>query len=699
MGYRDGRIFISMCILFDMYNGLALWDEICERYKLMTRYVALGNGSMLVDLDSNGLVRDLYYPYVGQENHVNGKKHMIGVWVEGKFSWFDSGEWKRTLVYEKETMVSNLIGIHKSLGIELRFRDAVDYKKNIFMRRITVRNMRKKQRKISIFLHQRFECYESNIGDTVYYHPSLGAVIHYKGKRYFLMNGMYKNEAIHGMNSYTTGLAGERGLEGTYKDAEDGYLSGNPIEHGSVDSTVSFLLDLPPEQSHELDYWICAGKDFYEVSELNSFVHKHGVAKLIDKTAKHWFAWVNRTKFEFMGLNDKVVDLFKRSLLFIRAHIDDNGAVIASSDSDILFMRRDSYAYMWPRDGALIVRSLDRAGYSKLTEQFFNFCERVITPDGYLFHKYRPDGSLGSSWHPWIHEGSTQLPFQEDQVGLVLDSFWKHFEQHAQVDHAKKALDSFIRKSADFMVNYMDKSTGLPFASYDLWEEKLGIFTFTCSAVYAGLQAAGHFESQIGTAQQAEKYYNASDKLKEAILTHLYDEKEKRFIKGVYYKDNELKKDMTNDASSVYGVFHFKVLEVDDERIRSSFEYFKKDLKVKTKIGGYARYEGDVYHKVSDKIPGNPWFITSLWLAEYYIALAKTKKELEPAIDMFNWVTKHALPTGALSEQLHPLTGEPLSVTPLTWSHAAFVIAINKYLEKLDELEICKMCNPPKLYS
>ena len=665
----------------------------------MTRYVALGNGKILVDLDNKGLVRDFYYPYIGQENHVNGKKHMIGVWVEGKFSWFDSKDWKRTLSYEKETMVSNLTGTNKSLGIELQFRDAVHYKKNIFMRHIMVRNLRKKQREVRLFLHQRFACYESSIGDTVYYHPSLHAVIHYKGQRYFLMNGMYKNEDIHGMSSYTTGLYGEYGREGTYKDAEDGHLSGNPIEHGSVDSTISFSLDLPPEKSQAIEYWICAGKDFYEVAALNKFVQERGVVALIDQTAKHWFAWVNHTKFEFMGLNDAVVDLFKRSLLFIRAHIDDHGAVIASSDSDILFMRRDSYAYMWPRDGALIVRSLDRAGYSNLTEKFFEFCGRIITPDGYLFHKYRPDGSLGSSWHPWIHEGRTQLPFQEDQVGLVLDAFWKHFEQHAQVDHAKQALDSFIRKSADFMVSYMDKSTGLPYPSYDVWEEKLGIFTFSCSAVYAGLKAAGNFEAQIGTMEQAEKYYQAADKVKEAILTYLYDEKEKRFIKGVYYKDNELKKDMTNDASSVYGVFHFGVLDPEDERVRSSFEFFKKDLRVNTKIGGYARYEGDAYHKVTDEVPGNPWFITSLWLAEYYIALAKSRKELQPAIDMFTWVTKHAAQTGALSEQLHPFTGEPLSVTPLTWSHAAFVIAINKYLEKLDTLGACEMCNPPKLYS
>ena len=33
-----------------------------------------------------------------------------------------------------------------------------------------------------------------------------------------------------------------------------------------------------------------------------------------------------------------------------------------------------------------------------------------------------------------------------------------------------------------------------------------------------------------------------------------------------------------------------------------------------------------------------------------------------------------------MAEQLHPFTGEPLSVSPLTWSHAAFVASVERYL-------------------
>ncbi len=81
------------------------------------------------------------------------------------------------------------------------------------------------------------------------------------------------------------------------------------------------------------------------------------------------------------------------------------------------------------------------------------------------------------------------------------------------------------------------------------------------------------------------------------------------------------------------------------------------------------------------RVPGNPWFICTLWLAEWYIASARTMDDLERPLQLLNWVADHALTSGVLAEQLHPETGAPLSVSPLTWSHAAFVQTICRYME------------------
>lgn len=662
----------------------------------MARHIVLGNGNILVCLDDHSRIRDFYYPHVGQENHVAGKMHKFGIWIDGNFSWFDSDEWQRKLGYKKDALMSDIVGINRKINIKINICDTVHFLHDVYLKKVVIKNLTDKKRETKLFFHQRFEISESNVGDTAYYHPEVDSIIHYKGKRYFLINGQFRNRRNHGISSYTTGLAGEYGREGTFRDAEDGYLSGNPIEHGSVDSTVSFDFCLKPEQEREIYYWVCVGKNYDDVSKLNLLVLQKKPKNLFREIEKFWVKWVNRTPFHFFGLSQKVVDLFKKSLLIIRAHVDNGGAIIPSGDSEMLFLKRDTYTYMWPRDGALIARSLDRAGYTDITKNFFKFCHQSLAKGGYLLHKYRPDGSLGSSWHPWIKDLHVQLPIQEDETALVLDALWKHFTQHAQTEHVMRIFDTFIRRTANFLVKYRDKKTGLPLESYDLWEEKLGVHTFTCAAVYAGLRAAAHFEEVLGTENKQRKYEKAAREVRKGILNYLYDKEEERFIKGIYYDGNEIKKDMTNDASSAYGVFQFKVLPADDRRVKSSFEYFKNRLICNTPIGGYARYEGDMYHRVTDDVPGNPWFVTTLWLAEYYIAIAKNEKELKPAVDIFDWVTNRALETGILAEQIHPYTGEPLSVAPLTWSHAGFIIAINKYLEKLDKLGICQMCNPPK---
>jgi GH15 family glucan-1,4-alpha-glucosidase len=103
-----------------------------------------------------------------------------------------------------------------------------------------------------------------------------------------------------------------------------------------------------------------------------------------------------------------------------------------------------------------------------------------------------------------------------------------------------------------------------------------------------------------------------------------------------------------------------------------------------------ARYENDNYHRIEhrdiERVPGNPWFITSMWLAEWYIARAETVDDLKGAEEILEWVADRALASGTLAEQVNPYTNEPLSVAPLTWSHATVVLAVNEYLAKREAL-------------
>jgi GH15 family glucan-1,4-alpha-glucosidase len=237
------------------------------------------------------------------------------------------------------------------------------------------------------------------------------------------------------------------------------------------------------------------------------------------------------------------------------------------------------------------------------------------------------------------------------------------------------------------MMNYRDTKTGLPLPSYDLWEERQGILTFTVSAVYGGLMAAAHFTEAFGETDLAQEYRQGASRMRQAMDKYLYLEKEERFARMINFrKDGSLDIDATVDAS-LYGIFAFGAYAPDDVRVTNTMEQVYDTLWCRTEVGGLARYENDQYYRVNNDGPGNPWFVTTLWLAQYYIASAKTQDELQKALEIMHWVEQHALLSGVLAEQVNPNTNEPLSVSPLTWSHGTYIAVVREYLNKYREIE------------
>jgi GH15 family glucan-1,4-alpha-glucosidase len=172
------------------------------------------------------------------------------------------------------------------------------------------------------------------------------------------------------------------------------------------------------------------------------------------------------------------------------------------------------------------------------------------------------------------------------------------------------------------------------------------------------------------------------------MITHLWDEELGRFARGLVWKDNIWVKDMTLE-SSLFSILEFGVLPVDDTRVIRTMESIKHGLSVSTEVGGIARYTNDYYFQQSgeiEQIPGNPWIICTLWVANYKIDAAKNLGDLEEPKQTLEWVVRHALQSGILPEQLNPHDGSPLSVAPLTWSHATYVQSVCKYVKKYAEL-------------
>lgn len=655
----------------------------------MSRLFTHGNGNMLVCLDQHAQVRDLYYPYVGLENHVSGHHvHRIGVFVEGKYSWLSDGGWHHeTDCSHDDIETCGFVGTNEGLGVKIALNDVVYNEKNIFIREVMVHNLRDYDRDIKIFFSQQFEISETHRGDTAYFDPRCQSIIHYKGRRAFLINAQWKNKSF---DDYTVGIFEIEGREGSHIDAQDGTLHKNPIEHGSVDSVIGLTLRVEKGTKEVFHYWVALGESIREVQQLNSYLLRKSPQHLIKTTRDYWTAWVNRRTFSFHGLSKKTVRLFKHSMLIIRSHVGDNGSIIASGDTDLLQHGRGTYSYMWPRDGAFTANALDRVGSFNASKRFFQFCNDVITDEGYFMHKYRPDGSLGSSWHPWIRQGNPELPIQEDETAVILWALWQHYEETKDLEFVEEIYNSLIERAADFLVHYTYKDTGLPYPSYDLWEEKYGITTYTTASIYGALHAAANFAALLGKEEKKKLYQDTAERMKEAIIKNLYNEELGMFVKLINFRNGEVECDRVIDMSSFFGVVRFGVLPHDHKLVKTAIKTIEEQLCLKNGITGVPRYVGDNYFRQSKDMPPNPWFITTLWLAQYYIMEAKSEKDLDIVKEIFNWVSKYALSTGILSEQLHPFSGKQLSATPLTWSHAEFLITVLDYLEKLEELGIAQ---------
>ncbi|NUO06654.1 MAG: glycoside hydrolase family 15 protein, partial [Candidatus Brocadia sinica] len=91
-------------------------------------------------------------------------------------SWVNEPEWERHLVYEPDTLVTNVKLTNRRLGLILNCRDAVDFHENIYLRETTVQNLANRSREISLFFHQDFYLYENNVTDTALYEPRLQAI-------------------------------------------------------------------------------------------------------------------------------------------------------------------------------------------------------------------------------------------------------------------------------------------------------------------------------------------------------------------------------------------------------------------------------------------------------------------------------------------------------------------------------------------
>lgn len=635
----------------------------------MARPVMLGNGQLTVGLNETGLVHDFYYPYVGLDNLTTSRSvhHKIGVWIDGTFSWVDEHAWNIHVDFEEDALVSMVTLRNEDLQVELACSDFVDADVNAFCRRISVKNLSNKYRDIRVFMHQVFQISRAGRADTALYVPDDHYILDYKGRCSLLIYGQLIDGTPY--DQFSIGNYGIEGKEGTFKDAEDGELTNNAVEHGGVDSVLRFICGLSGGDSTTIDYWIIAADSQDSAEKSHRVFMEQGLEQRLMRTRDWWHQWLQIGEARLEKIDKQYQTLTKKSLMVIKAHTDKRGGIIASCDSHIYNFGRDYYSYVWPRDGAYAIWPLIRMGYIEEPKNFFEFCRDIITPEGYLKHKYQPDRSIGSTWHPLVHGNRKELAIQEDETAIVVYMLGEYYRVSQDEAFVVGLYTTFIQPAANFMADFIDEQTGLPHASYDLWEEKFLTSTYTASCVYEALNVAAEFAEKFEYPDDAVRWREAAANIAKNAAV-FFDPERGAYRKGFLLQDDgSLAFDNVLDISSLYGVVMFAGKDFGEDHTSQTVTAIETILLDQSPSGGTPRYERDNYFASDPQLMGNPWFVTTLWMSQYYVRAGQYSK----ARAYLDWTASKTLPSGVLSEQINPSTGDALSVTPLVWSHAEFI--------------------------
>jgi GH15 family glucan-1,4-alpha-glucosidase len=312
-----------------------------------------------------------------------------------------------------------------------------------------------------------------------------------------------------------------------------------------------------------------------------------------------------------------------------------------------------------------------RLGYYEEIKHFFRFARDIISEDGFFWQMYRPDATIGPNSHAYVHDSGIAPPIQTDETATTLFLFSKVIKTAVKagdkLENWHELYEELGRPMANFLSDYIEPATKLPRASYELWEVLYQTTTYTTAATFGALSEAADIAEMFGETDNAIKWRNTAAEIREAADL-LWNSERNYFYRGFWRHDNgHIDFDATIDASAFYGAWAFRLF--DHEKLETAFKTLTERFYIRDDNVGLPRFEGDDYNRANPHSDGNPWFITSFWLAQYQAERGNT----ELTKKVLDWANDQMTRTNILPEQVSPIDGSMLSAAPLSWSHAEFI--------------------------
>ena len=639
---------------------VSLTEEGKNKMEKYLNEAIIGNKNMLVTFSGKGEMLRLSYP--NKDNRQYLKYFHTGVKINDSGLIYLHEDINNTYLqyYDTDTNILNTEVTNTYFNLKILQTDFVTIKEDILVKKYTFINESNIELDVNFLIHSELLSDQNNFVSGMRTETGIIQYAHDFSVATFSKGTKALSHQINAsQNTINSGMIGDKDYIGMSKDSSVSYDIGA----------------IQPGEKKEIEICIYIDenkKPMREVEEEIERLRKIDLNKEYTNTKSYWRKYVKEhngldLKEPANSYEEKIQDIYRRTILLFPLLINQStGAMIASPEVDEDFTQCGRYAYCWPRDAVFITKALDILKMTKETEKFYsNFCRMTQSKNGMWEQRFYTDGKLAPCWG-----------YQVDETASVIYGVYSHYEYTKDEEFLKVNLH-MCEKAVDFLKRYVRDlfdETGIYHVSYDVWEENdKGVHLYSLASIFAAFDAmikiykvlgknVSDFENNRLKDEKISKNIDEISKLqvevKKYIDEKLYDENRKSYVRNT--------EDRRMDISLLGAVYPFNVFSPKEKRVLNTIENI--NLTIRTYTGGYQRYEHDGYRN------GSPWPIANLWMTLYYLENGEKKK----AKETFDFVLKTAGKHSFLGEQVDNNTLKPNWVIGLGWTHAMFIIVLEK---------------------
>lgn len=622
----------------------------------------IGNKKMLATFTQKGEMQRMYFPSKDNKQYINFFHTGVKVNESDLIYLHDDINNIYKQYYDTDTNILNTEITNTYFNLKILQTDYCLIKENVLAKKYIFINEGKIDLNTQFYIHSELLSDSNNFVATKMVD---GGMLQYAHD--FAVSIFAKNKDIikHQIN----------GSKETIKRAE---IYDKDYIGMSKDASMAYEIGMiKPGEKKELQICITIdeNKNISDIEDEIERIKRIDFEKEYLDTKTYWRKYVKKhnglkIKEPQNSYDERIYEIYKRSILLFPLLTNlETGGIIASPEIDENFTKCGRYAYCWPRDAVFITKAMDILKMGKETEKFYKvFCRRTQSKNGMWEQRFYTDGKLAPCWG-----------YQIDETASVIFGVYEHYKYSKSEQFLKDNLQ-MCEKAVDFLKRYFTdilEETNKNHVSYDLWEMCEGIHLYSLASIYSAFDCmlkiydnlgknVSEFENNRLKEEKINKSTKAIEKMlvevKKYINQNMYDEDKKSYIRNA--------QDKKMDISILGAVTPFNVFKAKEKKVQNTVE--RINMSLRTYTGGYQRFENDNY------MNGNPWPIANLWMTLYYLETGEKKK----AKECFDFVVKTAGKHYFLGEQVNNETLKPNWVIGLGWSHAMFIIVLEKLYGK-----------------